>query len=78
MTDITDIYQEIVRIKAEGEEAALVTIVSVSGSTPREEGAKMLVRADGSIMSTIGGGRIEAQVIKEAVEVIRNGKPQRL
>ncbi len=75
---MTDIYQEIVRIRAEGEEAALVTIVSATGSTPREQGAKMLVRADGSIIGTIGGGRIEAQAIKEALEAIRKGRPQRL
>lgn len=73
-----DIYQEIVKIKAEGEEAALVTVISASGSTPREEGTKMLVRADGSILGTIGGGSIERQVIKEAVGIIKIGKPQRL
>ncbi len=75
---MTDIYQEIVRLKAEGEEAALVTIVSATGSTPREEGAKMLVKADGSILGTIGGGSLEAQVIKEAIRVIGQGKPKRL
>jgi len=75
---MTDIYQEIVRIKAEGEEAALVTIVLATGSTPREEGAKMLVRADGSILGTIGGGSLEAQVVEEAVKVIKQGKPKRL
>ena len=75
---MTDIYQEIVRLKAEGEEAALVTIVSATGSTPREEGAKMLVKPDGSILGTIGGGSLEAQVIAEAVKVIRQGKPKRL
>jgi len=72
-----DIYQEIVRVKAEGGEAALVTVVSASGSTPREEGAKMLVRPDGSIFGTIGGGSLEARVIKEAIEVIKRGKPKR-
>ncbi len=75
---MTDIYQEIVRLKAEGEEAALVTIVSATGSTPREEGAKMLVKPDGSILGTIGGGSLEAQVIEEAVKVIKQGKPKRL
>jgi xanthine dehydrogenase accessory factor len=75
---MTDIYQEIVRLKAEGEEAALVTIVSATGSTPREEGAKMLVKPDGSILGTIGGGSLEAQVIAEAVKVIKQGKPKRL
>jgi xanthine dehydrogenase accessory factor len=78
MTDITDIYQEVVRIKAEGEDAALVTVVTAEGSTPRGEDAKMLVRADGSIMGTIGGGKIEARVIKEAVEGLRKDEPQRL
>ena len=75
---MTDIYQEIVRIKIEGEEAALVTVVSAAGSTPREEGAKMLVKADGSIIGTIGGGSLEAQVIKEAIKVIGQDKPKRL
>jgi len=75
---MTDIYQEIVRIKAEGEDAALVTIISATGSTPREEGTKMLVRADGSIMGTIGGGNLETLVIKKAVETIRKHKLERL
>jgi xanthine dehydrogenase accessory factor len=75
---MADIYQEIVRIKEKGEEAALVTIVSATGSTPREEGAKMLVRPDGTIIGTIGGGNLEAQVINEAVGVIKQGKPKRL
>lgn len=75
---MADIYQEIVKIRAEAEEAALATIVSAAGSTPREEGTKMLVRADGSITGTIGGGSLEARVIEEAIRVIREGKPKRL
>jgi len=75
---MNDIYQEIVRVKTEGEEVALVTVVSATGSTPREEGAKMLVRPDGSIIGTIGGGSLEAQVIEEAVRVIKQAKPKRL
>lgn len=75
---MTDIYEEIVRIRATGEEAALVTVVSASGSTPREEGAKMLVRADGRILGTVGGGSIEASAVREAHAVIQTGKPRRL
>ncbi len=75
---MADIYQEIVRIRAEGGEAALATIVSATGSTPREKGAKMLVKADGSILGTIGGGSLEAQVIKEAIKAIGEGKPRQL
>jgi xanthine dehydrogenase accessory factor len=75
---MADIYREIVKIKEAGKEAALVTIVSTTGSTPREEGAKMLVRPDGSIAGTIGGGSLESQVIDEAIKVIKLGKPKRL
>ena len=73
-----DIYTEITKIRDEGGEAALATVISASGSTPREEGAKMLIRLDGSITGTIGGGSIELRVIKEAIEVIKRGKPKHL
>jgi xanthine dehydrogenase accessory factor len=73
-----DIYQEIVRLSASGEEAAVATVIAASGSTPREEGAKMLVKADGSIMGTVGGGNIEKQVIQEALDVMRKGKARKM
>ncbi len=73
-----DIYREITRIRDAGEEAALATVISASGSTPREEGAKMLVFPDKSIIGSIGGGSIELQVIKEAVESICKTKPKHL
>ncbi len=75
---MSDIYQEIAEITARGEEAALVTIISATGSTPREVGTKMLVRADGSLVGSIGGGSVEVQVCRKAIETIRTGKPQRL
>lgn len=73
-----DIYAELARLSAAGEEAALATVISAEGSTPREEGAKMLVRPDGSILGTVGGGAIEKTVIKDALEVIRKGRPRKI
>lgn len=73
---MADIYEEIVKLKAEGGSAALATIIGAEGSTPRETGAKMLVREDGTIFGTIGGGRLEAQVIAEALKVIRAEEPR--
>ena len=73
-----DIYAELLRLSAAGEDAALATVISASGSTPREEGAKMLVKADGSIMGTVGGGAVEKEVIKEALDVIRKGKAKKM
>ena len=64
------------KIKAEGGNAALVTIIGTKGSTPREAGAKMLVREDGMIFGSIGGGCLEGQVIKDAIQVICERKPR--
>jgi xanthine dehydrogenase accessory factor len=73
---MADLYEEIVKLKAAGGSGALATIVGAEGSTPRETGAKMLVRADGTIFGTIGGGGVEGRVIEEAIQVIREEKPR--
>jgi len=73
-----DIFSELVRLRREGRKCALATVVAANGSAPGYEGAKMLVREDGSIAGTIGGGSVEAQVIDEALRVIESGKPRRL
>jgi xanthine dehydrogenase accessory factor len=59
-----------------GEPAALVTIVSTTGSTPQRVGAKMLVFADGRIVGTIGGGCYENDAFWKAREAITTRKPQ--
>ena len=59
-----------------GEPAALVTIVSATGSTPQRVGAKMLVFGDGRIVGTIGGGCYENDAFWKAREAITNRKPQ--
>ena len=71
-----DIYDEIVRIKNEGDVAALATVVWVKGSTPRAEGSKMLIRSDGSLMGSVGGGCLEADVWQAAMKVIEEGTPK--
>lgn len=53
------------------QEFALVRLVGETGSTPRAAGAHMLVRADGSIVDTIGGGLLEITMMREAAGVIR-------
>jgi xanthine dehydrogenase accessory factor len=58
-----------------GEPIALVTVVSVSGSTPRHAGARMLVRDDGAIIGSIGGGKIELEVIAAAQKVAAGAAP---
>jgi len=73
-----DIYSEIVRLRRAGEKCAVATIVGARGSVPSYESAKMLVRADGSIFGTVGGGCVEAQVLTAAREVIATGRSKSL
>jgi len=71
-----DIYEEILKLRSEGRISSLATIVQCKGSTPQKVGAKMLVRDDGSIFGTIGGGSLEAEVIKAALTVMKDGVPR--
>lgn len=73
-----DVYEEIVKLRREGRKAALATIVNVRGSIPSFKTAKMLVRDDGSILGTIGGGCVEAEVWQAARAVIDEEKPRTL
>lgn len=56
--------------------AALVTIVSTRGSVPREAGARMVVRPDGSFTGTIGGGALEYRIIKDARSALASKLPR--
>ncbi len=73
-----DLYEEIVRLRKEGRRGAVATIVNVRGSIPSFKTAKMLVRDDGSIVGTIGGGCVEAEVWQAAREVMESERPRTL
>ncbi len=61
----------------QGENLALATIVSRSGSAPRHAGAQMLVTRDLSVFGSIGGGQVESDVLAACLPV-RKGSPSRL
>src|SRR5690349_2468422 len=73
-----DHYEEIVTLRRQGRRGAVATIVSSRGSIPSFKTAKMLVRDDGSIVGTIGGGCVEAEVWQAAREVMESEKPRTL
>jgi xanthine dehydrogenase accessory factor len=73
-----DLYEEIVALRRLGRRGALATIINVRGSIPSFRTAKMLVRDDGSIVGTIGGGCVEAEVWQAAREVMEQEKPRTL
>ena len=53
------LLQSICHLLEEGEDLCLTTVIGHSGSTPRSVGTKMVVRRNGSIIGTIGGGLVE-------------------
>jgi len=73
-----DVLEELVRLRHLGQRCALATIVGSHGPIPSYEGAKLLVREDGTMVGTVGGGCIEAEVFSTAREVLHTGKPRRL
>ncbi|HYB75250.1 MAG TPA: XdhC family protein [Candidatus Sulfotelmatobacter sp.] len=55
--------------------AAVATIIESKGATPREVGAKMIILDEGQVLGTVGGGCGEAQILWDAVKVLRQGPP---
>jgi len=73
-----DIFEEVVRLRRAGMRGALATIVHTNGSIPSFESSRMLVREDGSIVGTIGGGCVEADVWAAAKQVMECEAPRKM
>ncbi|HKI99796.1 MAG TPA: XdhC/CoxI family protein [bacterium] len=68
------IYEELEAQLRAGKPVVQATVIQTRGSTPRKEGSTMLVRADGSLVGTIGGGCGEAGVIQKAKLSLLDGQ----
>ncbi len=75
---MNSIYQALSELEKNNQSAALCTVVSSQGSTPRHVGSKMLVYPDGHFIGTVGGGDMEHRVIDEAWIAMAEGKPRTL
>ena len=58
-----DIIEETAGLKRQGGRAALASLIWSSGSIPMSEQDKMLVKEDGKVLGTIGGGCLEAEIL---------------
>lgn len=66
---MSDWIETLAQLKAKREAAVLVTVVTASGSTPREAGCKMVVTVD-RLHGTIGGGHLEFRALEIARELL--------
>jgi xanthine dehydrogenase accessory factor len=67
------IFKKISELANQEKQGALATVIGVKGSTPRKIGTRMLVLSDGTMMGSICGGCIEAEVYQEARQIMFNG-----
>lgn len=71
-----EIYQKLIEMIQNGENGVLATVIKSKGSAPRESGAKMLIKEDGTFFGTVGGGAVEKLVMDTAASVMNSGKSQ--
>ncbi len=69
-TDTPTLYEQLVALERDGTAFVLVTLVDALGSTPQDTGAKMLVTTTSLHTGTVGGGRVEAQALALAQELL--------
>ena len=63
-------------LEQRGAQAALATVVNVTGSTYRRPGARMLIAADGQTVGSVSGGCLERDVLNQARRVLQRNKPR--
>jgi xanthine/CO dehydrogenase XdhC/CoxF family maturation factor len=78
MTDRDDVLTQAAAWAAEGRKVALATVVSTWGSSPRPAGSQLVVDGDGRMQGSVSGGCIEGAVVREALDVMADGKPRLL
>ncbi len=68
------IYEEIARLEKENRPFVVATVVEQKGSVPGKVGFKIVVSEDGGTTGTVGGGAIEQEVIREALQRLRENR----
>lgn len=73
-----DILEQAAAWRQEGRRVALATVVTTWGSSPRPVGSQFAVDETGRMAGSVSGGCIEGAVMREAMDVMEDGKPRLL
>lgn len=76
--DTDTLFETLQAWRAVGKRAALATVVSTWGSSPRPEGSHLAVDEAGHFIGSVSGGCIEGAVIEAAGQVMASGTPRML
>ncbi len=66
------ILEEAISWIESGQQVVLATVVQTWGSSPFQIGTKMIINEKGKFLGSVSGGCIEADVITECLELIKN------
>ncbi len=69
-----DIIEALLREAEQGRRAALCAIVATRGSTPQPAGTIICIDEDAKITGTLGGGCVEADVRRQAHQLLTDGR----
>ncbi len=76
---MSELFEHLDRLRNAEGKVAVATLVNTRGTTPRKEGAKMLVGEGGRVLGSVTiGGCVDAQVIEEAASVLSAHQPRLL
>ena len=73
-----DVLETALAWKKAGRDVAIATVTSTWGSSPRPAGSQLVVDGSGAMVGSVSGGCIEGAVVREALEVMEDGKPRLL
>lgn len=73
-----DVLETALAWKQAGRKVAVATVTSTWGSSPRPAGSQLVVDDKGAMVGSVSGGCIEGAVVREALEVMQDGKPRLL
>ena len=76
MNEQDQVLEQVAAWQRAGRKAAIVTVVSTWGSSPRPVGSQLGVSEQGEMVGSVSGGCIEGAVVKEALEVMAGAPPK--
>jgi xanthine dehydrogenase accessory factor len=73
-----DEHRDVIEATAAGRRVVLATVIDTIRSAPRQPGAKMVVREDGTFSGSVSGGCVEADVVERAKQVFAGAEARRV
>jgi xanthine dehydrogenase accessory factor len=76
---MAELFEQMDELRRSARKVAVATLVNTRGTTPRKEGAKMVVGEGGAVLGSVTiGGCVDAQVLEQSEDVLATMQPRLL